>query len=392
VRLAFIADVHVGNMNRFGRGTMRAGLNRRARLTLDALREASNVAKAYTPSRLIVVGDLLDSVSVPPQIIAGTQNAMAEAPPTVYLVGNHEQASTDPGDHSVGAVASRTGWAVERPTLTQLPGAGTNSLEVISVPFDGSKDGRSLLESGIASIELTRDDVGEEEPERVLVTHLGVEDSSTPVWLRGAHDSIKARDLHEIMVRAGIRLAVVGNWHNHRVWSFDDGRKIVQCGALVPTGFANPSTMRELRGDDEDPYGSLILWDSKRPGSITRHVVHGPRFVKTRQVDEAVEALEFSPLTFVELTTSPDAMEQARAALAERCTSWEDCEDRIEIVADTKDVQRRIETAAASARDSSSADRAISEYVSAMPLDEDLDRADVLASVRGYVAAGGTVS
>lgn len=406
MRIGFIADVHVGNMNRFGRGTAKAGINRRARMTLDVLSEVFKSDPARDCEAIYIAGDLLDSVRMEPQLIAATQEAIygsdwiAQAVTRVrIIVGNHEQASEEPGDHSVGAVGGAVCKVIERPEVVQEDSKSNyqDAVDVYAIPFDPSKRGADLIESAIAEIELTRDeDENGQRPldldlcPRVIVAHLGVEDSSTPVWLRGAHDSIKATELYSLMKRANIRTAIVGNWHNHRVWRFEDGRQIVQCGALVPTGFSNPSTVEQLRGRDEDPYGSLIVWDTEEPARITRHVFDGPRFIKTRNVDEATEALDESDRAFVELSVSPDAVSQARDALAERLTGWEEARTRLEIVADTRDVAKRIESAAISARESDTAERAVSEYVLNMPLDEDLERAEVLRVVRRLVAGAGS--
>ena len=132
------------------------------------------------------------------------------------------------------------------------------------------------------------------------------------------------------------------------------------------------------------------MWDTEEPARITRHVFDGPRFVKTRNVDEAIEALDESDRAFVELLVSPDAVTQVREALAERLTGWEEARTRLEIVADTRDVAKRIESAAISARESDTAERAVSEYVLNMPLDEDLERAEVLRVVRRLVAGAGS--
>ena len=407
VKIAAVADVHVGNRQRFARGTERAGVNLRARLIVDVLRDACTVAADQSADVLVIPGDLFDVVRPEPQLLAEVQKALSvcsENNVDVHIVvGNHEQASSEPGDHALGPLEP-VAQVHERPAMRSIHSAlssvweqESERVEAYLLPYSPELPGSEYVQSAIAQLELMREgEVDEGYPaarDRMLFAHLGVEDSGTPVWLRGAHDSIKATDLADLMRRAGISCAIVGNWHDHRVWSFDDGVEIVQCGALAPTGFDNPSTGSNL--GTNDPYGSLIIWDSSRPrgARCERIVINGPRFVQGRSTRAVVDAIEEGVINhghtvFARLVVSPDAVISVRQEFERMTTCQVGSEYHYEVVADADDVKRRVTSAAISARDATTTDSAIAEYVAAMPLDEDIDRQAVLDTARRCVAGG----
>ena len=390
MKIAAITDVHLGNHQRFARGTTKAGVNLRARLILKAIREAYEVACEQECDAFVIPGDFFDVVRPEPQLIAEAQAIFQHDGPAVHmLVGNHEQASDDEGDHALGPMRP-VAHVHEKPIAMIQPGEDLD-VAVYLLPYSPKVPGCDYVEQAIADIDLRFDLPSVSDT--ILFAHLGVEDSGTPVWIRGAHDSIKATDLAETMRKGGISCAIVGNWHDHRVWRFDDGIEIVQCGALVPTGFDNPSAEANL-APDADPYGSLVIWDSTRPRGhrCERIVINGPRFVKGRSVLEVRDAVEVGVTDhghtmFARLIASADAVPTLAAQLpSEIVAARHGTEYHCEVVADHDDVKKRIQTAAIAARDAQTTELALAEYVAAMPLDEDLDRQQVLDEARKCIA------
>jgi len=396
VRVAAVADVHVGNRQRFARGTMKAGVNLRARLIVRVLADAYMVACQQDCDAFVIPGDLFDVVRPEPQLIAAVQQAFEDGagrgsgrPRVFILVGNHEQASGEPGDHALGPLAP-VADVYERPLVKAVYGDdGEASLAMYMLPYSPSVPGNDYVEQALAHIELN---VSVPSDESILFAHLGVEDSGTPVWLRGAHDSVKATVLADAMRKMGISCAIVGNWHDHRVWRFDDGIEIVQCGALVPTGFDNPSTPTNL-GPDSDPYGSVIVWDSSRPRGhrCERIVMNGPRFVQSRSVSDVCNAIEtgcadHGHKVFARVIASADAVPSITQSMNDLVSVQAGKDFWWEVVADHDDVKKRVASAAMSARDAQTTDRALAEYVFEMPLDDDLDRQRVLDLARQCIA------
>lgn len=379
-RAAVVADVHVGNHRQHG-GTFTAGVNERCAKVLNVLGRSLELAVEEDVDAFVVAGDLLDVSKPRPQVLAELQRTFADARQHAdwanVLVGNHEQVSADPNDHALG-VLRPVATVHERPTVLRLP--GTEGAAVVMVPYSPMR-GVEWLEVAL-DMALTE---GKPEGPLLLAIHLGVEDKRTPPWLKGAHDSIRVDDLRDLCELHGIKSVVAGNWHDHRRWEFSGGLEVVQAGALVPTGWDNPSTPR--LGPRSDPYGSVILWDTVLPegGRLKRRVLPGPRFLKTSSVSEAVraeaEAEKLGHDLYVRLTASPDAVKEAGEALREAGV------ERSEVVADPDDVRRRVEQAALSARDAETTERAVAEYVErAHPAGSELDAAEVLRLCKGYVA------
>lgn len=381
MQIKLVADVHIGNHNRFARGTMKGGINARASKALDAFRRA--VDQWDDPEHtLIVAGDLLDVVRPEPQLLAETQKILNGGCGLAHLlVGNHEQASDLPGDHALG-VMHPVAMVTERPQVYVEGGT-----LVWLLPYRADLKPEDYIESALAEI-VNGSDLPSH-THSILVGHFGIEDSRTPVWLRGGHGSIHANKLHEICQRAGISAVFAGDWHEHRSWVFDDGIELVQIGALVPTGFDNPSSVAQL-DPANDPYGSVITWDSEKPPGerSSRSVVHGPRFVKTHssaEVEQAIhDAATHGHSLYLQVTASADAVGEMTRHVESICEPHGDLV-RFEVVADHKDVRRRIESAAMSARDAETTERAIAEYVGQMPLDDDLEPAEVNKLAQGFV-------
>ncbi|MAF30560.1 MAG: hypothetical protein CL819_15340 [Croceicoccus sp.] len=398
MRIQTIADIHIGNHLRFARGTMEAGINRRGRLVLDAFGHVLQ-HELDEPDAFFIAGDLYDEVRPEPQLLAAGMRLLGDSiewhnnpePPTSIIVGNHEQASNLEGDHALG-VFSRMARVVEKPQAYLEEGKQDEAgVLVWALPYRTDLRPQEYIESALAEME-NRFDITTDYADAILLAHFGVEDQRTPPWLKGGHGSIHADVLHEIAAKAGISCVLAGDWHEHRSWRYDDGIEIVQIGALVPTGFDNPSNVAQLH-PDRDPYGSVITWDNSKPKGkrCSRSVVQGPRFVKTKssaEVEAALdEASDYGHELFVQVTASADAV-TAMTRHIEELQARTTMPFHFEVVADHADVRRRIESAAISAKDAETTERAIAEYVFEMPLDEDLDPQEVNRLAQGFSKGG----
>lgn len=307
-RIAFVADVHVGNHGVMG-GPRVVGVNRRAAETLAILRAAYDRAVELGASAFVVAGDLFDVDDPEPQLLAEVADILAGPIPTVLLVGNHDQHTNAPGDHALGPLAAVPGIrVVDRPEAVVVyprnppPGQprtvrpGATGAVLLCVPFVNAR-AATVITDALAELAARP---GLHAARVCVVAHAGGIDDATPVFLRDAHDALPVERLNIILdtaTRPPAALAVLGNWHQHRAWAFHadaagapygtaeapHANVVVQCGALVPTGFDNPGAAPGL-------YGSLIVWDTPADGAppeadadttprVYRIEIAGPRFV-----------------------------------------------------------------------------------------------------------------
>lgn len=251
MKLAIIADVHVGNHSVHG-GESTGRVNERCARILSALGEA--VSKADGADALIVAGDLFDNDRPFPDQIQAVGRALAKHSDVRVIVGNHDQHSTAPGDHAVAPLALVPSvTVVEEPACVQVGGVLVGMLPFYADP-------------------LTFDP---EPGTKVVVAHHGIADEKTPPYLRFGKGSVQTKDLFAWMQLHGVKVYVAGDWHEHKHWSKGD-MHIIQCGALVPTGWNNPG---------QYGYGSVIFVDTEDM-SWTREQVNGPRFVFAAGEDE----------------------------------------------------------------------------------------------------------
>jgi len=321
VSVHFVADVHVANHSRLG-GPLKGGRNLRARQTLDVLTRARERADE-AGADLVVVGDLFDNPRPSPSIVQGVREALLSSPDlqrplkSYLLVGNHDQGSTETDHHAMasmkplpGAVYTRAPQVVEDPLSVWRPGS---EVALRLFPFEPRMTGREYVTQALATASTAPP------LPTIACVHLGVEDDRTPPWLRGQPDSVRLDHLVPQCIEHGVDGVVVGNWHGHQHWDAE-GVKVWQCGALVPTGWSNVSTVDTL-GTDADPYGHVVTWDSSRPlterwGTYT---LTGPRYVRASNVTEAVAAIEVGrsrgcPL-YVRVQVSPENIPTTSAAL-----------------------------------------------------------------------------
>jgi hypothetical protein len=255
-KIAFVADVHIANHRKHG-GAMHVGLNHRCRAILDTLGSALSAAEDANCDGFVVCGDLFDNVRPEPQVISKTMDVLRGRELNIAIIrGNHDTVSMSEDDDALGPIDRMDAdvGAFDGPAIIS---AGAE-VSILLMPYR-TGDAREWLPTELEAI------AGKP---NVLVLHMGIADAGTPAWMLGAHDSIEADTLFDLMDKHDIKWAVAGNWHDHKSWE-RNGRTIIQCGALVPTGYDNPG----LEG-----YGSLILVDTEA-NTWERVEIPGPRFV-----------------------------------------------------------------------------------------------------------------
>lgn len=384
-RVGFVADCHIANHRLLG-GRVHAGINRRCRMALDALQRACEAAADADVSALVVCGDTFDNVRPEPQVIAAVAQVLGRCPfPVFVLLGNHEIVSMVGGDHALGPLEEVSNvTVVDTPRIVPIgdaaqvllwcapyrPGPGKVWLPVVMAQLGAQAEGWRQAGAHPKNTVVRS---------HLLATHLGIMDDKTPPYLRDAHDCIGAFVLDEIMQAHGIELAAAGNWHDHRAWEFVDGptgtaRHIVQCGALVPTGFDNPGL---------DGYGSLIVSESAG-GKTTwvRAEIRGPRFL-TVQADEddtlfEDAAKQVAPGSlFVCRKAEPTGLQSAVARMLEAELALGLAGQRV--VVDTKAAKVARGLAAQGASMATTVDGAVSAYIDGLVLPPGVER-DVLGA------------
>lgn len=358
--IALIADLHAANHRRFS-GPIHSGINRRCRHVLDALEAAVARAKHRGAKSLVILGDLFDTTKPEPQIVREVQRILDQqfSMGVYVLMGNHDQVSTQEGDHSLGPLEPVAN-VIERPTWA-MP---WHNMQVLFVPFRPGP-----------AVEWLPEVVVEMAPERhhsdvpaALLLHLGLADDTTPAFLRGVHDAVTASLVAGLCEEHGFDACFAGNWHHHKVL-----RKkplVCQVGTLAPTGFDN-------LGLD---HGQVVFWDGK---AMSVEQVPGPRFVKVA-AGEPVPAAEGCQV-YVQVLAGPDEPGSALQELQTALGAGEVCAG--EVVQDTTQVRAATRKAAMVARSSDTLDEALASYVEEMPLEDGVDRAEVLATCKGYLGA-----
>lgn len=366
----FVADVHIGNHRRFG-GKQQAGLNDRARAVLGALTRAVTEANR-TDFDLVVLGDLFDSSSPSPQMLTAALRVLERVTRSTYvIVGNHDQTSTEGGDHALGVLAAETPGNAPRYVIDHPQVLRTRAGVGLFLPYHPT-DTLAYLTDAVATALL-----GVEPRIDFLACHAGVTDEHTPSWLRNAPDAVNAVDLGVLMKRAGIPHAFCGHWHEPRTWSFGDFT-ITQVGTLAPTGFA-----------DEGVKGRMVPLGRVSDGlkASAYFSIPGPRFY-TVIYPHLAPALPSSDgsTDYVRVRCSPDDLDEAHRMVARLPRP-----DLVVVEVVAPEVERPGMDAAtiAAVRDVTTLDRAVREYVAKAPLDEGVDRDAVLTSVLGHVARGG---
>lgn len=351
---AFVADVHVGN-HAFGAGLTIAGLNVRARLALVTLLDALYQAVVAGASAFVVLGDLLDTVSADPRLLAAVGSAFSTLErrcfmPVYLLLGNHESVSSARDDHALGVFAHIKGVHVIAggPMDVLLPGSDERRAPRLHlVPFMPAISTAEYLDRW-APLSTT---------DYVLGLHVGLYDNAmlqASPWV--AHSgALHVGAIAKLQRRVRSALTTLaGDWHRFASWAWGRDHMLepllqpqvrepllqpqvlgdsslspacIQVGSLCPTGWDNPG----LNG-----YGSLVLVTVRHsaPALVRRVALGGPRFLRVSSAAELAEAMrqrddmlvsaaasptelaEYLPV-FVQWTCgSPDEVEEARRALA----------------------------------------------------------------------------
>ena len=276
MRIGIIADVHIGNHQAHG-GTTAAGLNARCLETLKVLNEAMRISKSCGCETIIVAGDLFDTAKPSPQIIAATQTAFqvdGEDIPTHIIVGNHDRQSGLTGDHALGPLV---GQGVHE--LPSYIDGGDSTIALL--PFQATPANEWVPK--IVGTLADRTYVS------AIVLHAGIytqKDIDNSPWdVTAGHDVIALETLRALQKKHNVRHIFAGNWHARR----NHYEGVWQIGALVPTGWDNPSNT-----DPGDPYGSLLIYDNEAQAgqyAVETIVIPGPRFVQPKSLDELDELL-----------------------------------------------------------------------------------------------------
>ncbi len=305
-RIALTADQHLGNHIRMG-GTVSSGLNRRCREHSAALGAATDLAVAHDCGLHVGLGDLFDSENPRPQVV-DTAQQQCDLIDNAFIVGNHDQNTASIRDHALGPMEP-VALIIETPTvMISRHGA------IISVPFQSSthipivdwlpavvRECREALDEN----EVWASDRMKTDRPVVLAFHAGIEDEHTPKHYISP-GSIPVDALTGICVNNGIDIAIAGDWHEHRCWLDGSGTRIVQCGALCPTGFDNITP---------DAYGSVYVLDFHSK-ALNRHIVNGPRFHKVRSLNGFDLLIDPDDSHYVEVTCPLANIPDEREALS----------------------------------------------------------------------------
>lgn len=359
-RIGFIADIHIGNPTAFG-GQVLVGVNQRGALILEAFEKAVLTA-LHKCDQLVICGDLFDTSNPSPQLITEVQRILTQGPQTnIVLMGNHDMVSDAPGDHALGPLVPMENVVVhDKPHVEHFGGAS-----LISVPFQVG-DCRQWFPEVVADLAGYQTKWGT----RVLAFHLGVIDESTPSFLAKAHDAIALEVVQEVMQKHDIAYAFCGNWHSAQKWG-----NIVQCGALVPTGWDNPG----------DNYGRLWIVDTAT-GLVSYERIPGPRFYNAVSEEEAEtvisKAVMAGNVPFLTLKGEAAKDKELLEALREKHVYT-----RAE--ADMGKTQAATRAAASAVKGASTLNDALAKYIQAMPLDEGVSRERVREMAKKYLTTGG---
>jgi len=367
LRLALIADCHVGNHARFG-GPITAGLNLRCRIILDSIRKAAWLA-ADTRSELVILGDLFDTVTPTPQIVAAVGDALTRVSHVHMLVGNHDQVSLLNGDHALGPQSK-----MPNVTVYQSPDimyAGTE--EVWFVPFRPG-DARAWLPGVLADLEAAADLVhrgvdAHRLEGRILALHLGLERAEIAPFMKGHYDAIPIGQLDELCKQFSITHVFAGNWHSRWEGRGPKSRAyLMQVGTLAPTGWDNLGARN---------YGTVALFSQ---GDVEIEEVVGPRFLTVKSDDDLAAAflLREQHHVFVREFVA-DGRFPCPADEAKKFAGYE-------VARDKQETTIAVRTAATVARSASTMDEALVGFIAEMGLEDGIDRSAVLAQAKLYLA------
>lgn len=374
MKIAFVADVHLGNHKTHG-GPVVASLNQRCIRAVEVFGKAVDRAAALGCAGLYVLGDLFDYQRPEAQLIYAVQRILARAGEAnmhmkmCLLIGNHDMTSTTPGDHALGPLSPYAS-VISKPAVIHV----TPDIEVGLVPF---MPGKGLDVVTAALDVLWPSPILPKGKTRLLGIHLGVSDDRTPPWLQESPDSITVGDLVTEAGAKGVSAVFAGNWHDRRFWKGTTvggftTPSVFQLGALVPTGWDNPG----LNG-----YGTLGIWED---GDVSYEELAGPRFIASTLDKVAVDvdvAQKLTPHVFVRVTTPPDLLAEGRAALEALGVAGD-------VRADATEATVAARMAATVARSADTLEEALAGFVGSMTVPEGVDRKEVALLAQEYLRGG----
>lgn len=371
--VACIADLHVDNHRSFG-GSEVSGINSRCSLITRALDEVYIVMAKRKVKYLFILGDLFDRCKPTPQVVNAVMDVIKlhREATTILLLGNHDKASSAPLDNAL-APLRHVCHVMENPTLIE-PQQGSGG--ILLIPYQEGAAEQWVEEA----IQQARKLSTERVIKRVLLamTHVGIKDSHTPPWLAGSSDAVDVELIGRVMKAEAF---VAGNWHEHKHFTPRGSNEIIQVGALVPTGFDNPSPSKA----HQDPYGSVVFmeWGNDTWRLRGRHIVHGPRFHKVPFGADYSSSKRNTD--YVRVVADQDEVAQARNWLREEILHKRIADG--EVVLNPQDKARTRGEQARAARSADSADEAIHAFVKKMPMPDDVDAKTVVDRTRQYMQA-----
>lgn len=373
MKVATVADVHVGNHKRHG-GPAHGSINARCKLTIETLQRACDFAEEEKCTHFVIAGDLFDVARPEPPVIAAVQRVLTNRSFVSYvLVGNHDRQSHAWGDNAL-APLSPVATIIEKPERID---SSTGSM--LLVPHQPGNPEEWLTRVCATLLE-------GEAPElpTLLVMHMGIKDEKTPPWLQGSTGAIDVNVLRDMLVEMRIGHALAGDWHEFRAWKGTEqpGNRplIAQIGALCPTGWDNPGT----KG-----YGSVMIWDVDDDGAkLTREEVPGPRFVKVGTTDDREKVHRQARGSENTFFISESVLADEHGVRMQEAIMFKEAHDNVmgwEVVPDQAVAKAEAQHAASLARSAETFDEALNSYVSAMPMDDSLDRQRIVERCKEYL-------
>ena len=357
MKIVFLADLHIDNYQQFG-GPQEGGVNQRAEYILATIRRAMELG-----DKVVILGDIFNKSKPPPVLIYRMQAALACAYDVCVIPGNHDMDSDAIGNNAVAPLS------MSYSTVHQRPACWFN---VIVVPFQvGSPESwlPNAIEEALSGLSTAP---------RVLATHFGISDDSTPYHLDNSSGHINVNKLVQICKRYGISFVFSGDWHRHQRWDID-GVTVVQVGALCPNRFPPQYEQASI--------GPAVVLDN---GEVSMVNVPGPRFyklnfTKVRREGWTIpsDALPAYIRLKHRLEDTQEAKEWASALQVEHKLS-----ERAGIFGGLDfEVDRGIEVikahaASFEARQASSLEEAVQRYVAKMPVPTNVSREMVLDNVQ----------
>lgn len=391
ITIAFVADLHMANHRQHG-GVWTGGLNVRGQETIHAFGNALSLAEAHGAERMVLLGDVFDTVKPEPQIIAEAQRMVnSHITPVRVIKGNHDEASSEAGDHALGPLHETANTRVYEAPDVEVLAVGRTTVEMHYLPFE-TGPATDWLPKRLDDMGL-RHGSGKPGVVRLLAIHLGLHDqemrkSPTAFWFEKSNDAISAEYLAAECYKRGIHAVFAGNWHGRRTMEFAfpvdpktglQAVTLVQVGALTPTGWDNAG----LTG-----YGGVAIAKIDEAGKLDLEFgeVEGPRFVNVRSLDELARAVTDAGgnRLYVRWHAKPTEVAHAREEL-DRYKVPGSCLVASDIAIDKEETQTLAREAAEAAQSTTTMQAVLEAFVAKKPMPETVSRTNVYNRCRDYL-------